>query len=166
MRSWERRAPKEVGLDPGKIEESVAFAEKNEDLSIPKENYPKYIEYRNRPKTFDDGIVTGPTKPRGGVNGLVLRHGYIVAEWGDTHRTDMTHSVTKSYLSTCAGLAFDQGLIRDVDDPVNLYVHDGNFDSPLRDDVFLHLFIRNIQFGRTHLFSWLNLTPIFLISFF
>jgi CubicO group peptidase (beta-lactamase class C family) len=130
MGSWERKTPSEVGLDSGKIEESVAFAEDNEDLSIPKENYPKYLELRNRPKTYDDGIVTGPTKPRGGVNGLIIRHGYIVAEWGDTLRSDMTHSVTKSYLSTCAGLAFDRGLIRDVDDPVNLYVHDGNFDSP------------------------------------
>ena len=130
MESWERRTPREAGFDSRKIEESVAFAEDNEDLSIPKENYPKYIELRNRTKTYDDGIVTGPTKPRGGVNGLIVRHGYIVAEWGDTLRSDVTHSVTKSYLSTCAGLAFDRGLIRDVDDPVNLYVHDGNFDSP------------------------------------
>ena len=84
MGSWERRAPKEVGLDPSKIEESVAFAEENEDLSIPKENYPKYIEYRNRPKTFDDGIVTGPTKPRGGVKGLFPWPGSIGAAWVDT----------------------------------------------------------------------------------
>jgi len=137
---WERKKPREVGLDPTGIEESVAFAKENEDYSIPKENYPKHVEYRNRGKRCDDGIVTGPTKPRGGVNGLILRHGYIVAEWGDTNRTDMTHSVTKSYLSTCAGLALDRGLIRDVNDPVNLYVHDGKFDSPHNSKItWLHL---------------------------
>src|SRR5436305_14472847 len=54
----------------------------------------------------------GPTRPRGGPNGLVLRHGRIVAEWGDTGRVDMTFSVAKSYLSMLAGLAWDRGLIR------------------------------------------------------
>ena len=47
---WERKKPGEVGLDPTGIEESVAFAEENEDTSIPRENYPKHVEYRNRGK--------------------------------------------------------------------------------------------------------------------
>ncbi len=80
---WERKTPREVGLDSTKIEESVAFAKENEDFSIPRKNYPKHIEYRNRGKMCYDGIVTGVTKPRGGVNGLILRHGYIVAS-GET----------------------------------------------------------------------------------
>ena len=37
--------------------------------------------------------------------GIILRNGYIVAEWGDPHRVDMTFSVTKSFLSTTVGLA-------------------------------------------------------------
>jgi hypothetical protein len=41
----------------------------------------------------------------------------------------MTFSVTKSFLSTLAALALDRGLIRDVRDPVRLYVRDGKFDS-------------------------------------
>ncbi|MFQ5744981.1 MAG: serine hydrolase domain-containing protein, partial [Acidobacteriota bacterium] len=60
----------------------------------------------------------------------VVRHGYIVAEWGDTRRVDMTFSVTKSYLSTLAGIALDRGLIRDLDDAVGEYVDDGTFASP------------------------------------
>jgi CubicO group peptidase (beta-lactamase class C family) len=64
------------------------------------------------------------------VNGIIIRQGYLVAEWGDTSRADMTHSVTKSYLSTIAGLALDQKLIRNIHDPVKEYVHDGHFDSP------------------------------------
>ena len=60
----------------------------------------------------------GPVRPRGGPNGLVLRGGQIVAEWGDTSRVDLTFSVAKSYLSILAGLAWDRGLIRDPHEPV------------------------------------------------
>ena len=51
-----------------------------------------------------DNTIVGPTKDRGGPSGMVIKNGYIVAEWGDTKRVDMTFSVTKSYLSTIAGL--------------------------------------------------------------
>ena len=74
--------------------------------------------------------IVGPTRPRvGGVNGVLVRNGYVVAEWGDLNRVDMTFSATKSYLSTTVGIAVDGGLIRDVHDPVGDYVHDGSFDS-------------------------------------
>jgi CubicO group peptidase (beta-lactamase class C family) len=59
-----------------------------------------------------------------------VRHGYIVAEWGDTERVDMTFSVTKSYLATLGGLAWGRGLLGDWDDPVGDRVHDGGYDSP------------------------------------
>jgi len=59
---------------------------------------------------FDTPI--GPVKERGAANGLIVRHGYVVAEWGDTSRVDMTFSVTKTFLSTVVGLAWQKGLIR------------------------------------------------------
>jgi CubicO group peptidase (beta-lactamase class C family) len=74
--------------------------------------------------------ILGPWKDRGHQNGIIIRHGYIVAEWGDTRRVDMTFSVAKSYLSTVAGLAFDRGLIRDLDEPVGRTVQDGGYASP------------------------------------
>ena len=61
----------------------------------------------------------GPVRPRGGPNGLLLRGGEIVAEWGDTARADMTFSVAKSYLSILAGLAWDRGLIADPHEKVS-----------------------------------------------
>ena len=74
--------------------------------------------------------ILGPTKWRGGPAGMIIKDGYIIAEWGDTKRVDMTFSVTKSYLSTIAGLAWDRGLISSVDDPVQNYVWDGgHFDG-------------------------------------
>src|SRR5258708_5574202 len=44
------------------------------------------------------------------------------AEWGEPLRVDMTHSVTKSFLSTVIGLAVQQGLIRSVMDTVAAYI--------------------------------------------
>ncbi len=51
----------------------------------------------------------GPLKPRAPANGIIIRHGYIVAEWGKTHQVDMTFSVSKTFLSSVAGVAFDHG---------------------------------------------------------
>lgn len=82
--------------------------------------------YANEP----DYKIVGPMKERGGPAGLVIRNGYIVAQWGDVNRVDMTFSVTKSFLSTTALLAIDNGLIRNVSDPVKKYVWDSQFEGP------------------------------------
>src|SRR5579862_2095684 len=54
------------------------------------------------PRQFDEdppaNEVLGPVRPRGGPNGLILRGGRIVAEWGNTAQVDQTFSVAKSYL--------------------------------------------------------------------
>jgi len=63
------------------------------------------------------GDVTGPLKPRGEPTGVVIRHGYLVAEWGEPERVDVTYSVTKSFLSSVVGLAFDRKMLR-LDQPV------------------------------------------------
>jgi CubicO group peptidase (beta-lactamase class C family) len=94
------------------------------------------------PRQFDEeppwNAVLGPVRPRGGPNGLILRGGHIVAEWGDTRQIDQSFSVAKSYLSILAGLAFDRGLIRDVHEPVCRTVHDGGFDPPHNDRITWH----------------------------
>jgi CubicO group peptidase (beta-lactamase class C family) len=74
--------------------------------------------------------IVGPVEPRGGPAGLVLRGGEIIAEWGDTHRADMTFSIAKSYLSVLAGLAVADGLIADLDEPVARRVDGPHFSSP------------------------------------
>lgn len=71
--------------------------------------------------------ILGPTKRRGGPAGIILKNGYIIGEWGDTERVDMTFSVTKSFLSTTALLALQEGLIEDVEDTVKEYVWDDTF---------------------------------------
>lgn len=73
--------------------------------------------------------ILGPTKKRGGPAGMILKNGYLVTSWGDTQRVDMTFSVTKSFLSTTAGLAVAAGIIPDVNDPVSRTIWDGTFEG-------------------------------------
>lgn len=72
--------------------------------------------------------ILGPVKDRGGAAGIVLKGGKMVKSWGNIDRVDMTFSCTKSYLSTVAGLAFDDGMI-DIDSSVRKHVWDGSFEG-------------------------------------
>src|SRR5687767_2832508 len=107
---WERRAPAAVGLDPARLQEAIDFAVANETKS-PRDLALSHALNEGR-EPFDDPV--GAFKERGPVTGIVLRHGYLVAEWGEPKRVDMTFSVTKSFLATAVGLALDRGLIRDL----------------------------------------------------
>jgi CubicO group peptidase (beta-lactamase class C family) len=122
---WETRDPGKAGMDPRLVERAVAFAIANQNKG-PKDLAAVIRSNWGREPGFR---ILGPANTRGDTSGMILRHGYIVAEWGDTRRADMTFSVTKSFLSTLAGLALDRGLIRDIHDPVKMYVQDGKFDS-------------------------------------
>jgi hypothetical protein len=119
---WERRRPAEAGMDSAALSAAVDFAVRNE--SPFGHDLRAYLEERLL-TTGPHGEIVGPMKDRGNPNGLILRGGYIVAEWGDTDRVDMTFSITKSYLSTTGGLAWDAGLIRDLEDPVVDYLRPG-----------------------------------------
>ena len=76
--------------------------------------------------------LVGPVKDRGPASGIITRHGYIVAEWGDPNRADITNSVTKTFLTTVVGLAVQRGLIKDVNDYARDYMppHVDLFDAP------------------------------------
>lgn len=124
---WARKDPAELGMDPVRLGEAVEYALGHETRQIPQDP-GAYL--RDRFAGLPDQEIVGPTKDRGGVNGLVLKDGYIVAEFGDTDREDMTFSVTKSYLSTVAGLAGAEGLVPDLDEPVGATVRDPAFQGP------------------------------------
>ncbi len=87
----------------------------------------RYIGVADEPPA--PGDVLGTVRPRRGPNGVILKAGEIVAEWGETERADMSFSIAKSYLAVLAGVAIERGLIKDVDDPVRATVQDGGFDS-------------------------------------
>jgi CubicO group peptidase (beta-lactamase class C family) len=138
---WERKPPEDVGIDPFLLQEAIAFANDPAHAGMPAD-VDAHLATVYSGKRYDDGVILGPTKVHGPVTGVVLRHGYLVAEWGEPERVDMTFSVTKSFLSTVAGLAWDRGLIRDVRDRVKDYVDDGGFDSPHNAQITWDHFLR------------------------
>jgi len=126
-RQWQTQAPATLGFDPDRLAQAIALAKEHE-TQLPAE-LAKYVDVRDLPRVramyqftnepFDE--VIGPM-PRGAFTGMVIKHGYIVAEWGDVERVDMAHSISKTFLSSVAGLAHDDGLIRDLNDTVAPYL--------------------------------------------
>ncbi len=115
---WKRKSPEAGGFNAQKLKEAIAFCISNESKNPRNLEVSHYQSFGKEP--FGQGI--GPFKERGEVTGVVLSHGYLIAEWGDPDRVDMTHSVTKSFLSSVIGVAVDRGLIRSVHDSVWRYV--------------------------------------------
>ena len=121
--TWESKSPSEFGIESAALEKVIEFARSNE-----------YTGSRDLRQAILKGFerepfhkILGPTKKRGGPAGMILKNGYVIASWGDTKRVDMTFSVTKSYLSTVAGLAREQQLIQSFTDPAQNYVWEGAF---------------------------------------
>ena len=120
--NWEKRDPVSLGLDQTKLDEAIAAALKTEnmrtkDLSVDIPNtFRAEAPYNN---------LIGPTQERAGASVLVIYKGYAVASSGDIDRADMTFSVTKTFLSTVVGEAYERGLIKDLSDKVGPYMPEG-----------------------------------------
>lgn len=115
---WLSRTPAEVGMDAARLREAIDFAIANEATD------PRDLGLRHE-LTFGrepHGKGVGPFRTRAPATGVIVRHGYVVDTWGEPERVDMTYSVSKSFLSTTVGLAWADGLIRDLDDPVGGYM--------------------------------------------
>lgn len=123
---WESKPAGELGFDEQALDEAVRWA-RRQAVTEPSDLHQVIFEH------FDplepDFEILGPTRPRAGDSGMIIRNGYVAAAWGDLERADMTFSVAKSYLSTVAALALADGVIQDVHDPVRRYVQDGSFES-------------------------------------
>ena len=120
---WEEKPASAFNLDENKLDEAVNFAKNNEYSGSRDLRIAILKGFEREP--FHQ--ILGPTKKRGGPAGIILKNGYIVQQWGDIKRVDMTFSVTKSFLSTVAGLAVDNHLIQSTDDKVSSYIWDGTF---------------------------------------
>jgi CubicO group peptidase (beta-lactamase class C family) len=117
--AWATQKPERQGFDPAKLKAAIEFAVAHETSLPPGLNgvvdrrdlrITNQLQFAREP--FDAPI--GPLQPHVPANGLIIRHGYIAAEWGDTRAVDMTFSVSKTFLSAVAGVAYDRHLIRDV----------------------------------------------------
>lgn len=116
--SWEHQSPSASGFDSLKLQEAIRFAIEHESKQPRSMELAQAMTFGKEP--FGNGI--GPFADRGEPTGLIVHKGYIIAEWGEPLRVDMTHSVTKSFLSTIVGLAVDHGLIKSVYDTVAAYL--------------------------------------------
>ena len=126
---WQKKDPLSVGLNKAKLDEAIAFALQHENPNTKDLSVAIVNQFRSEAPY---NTLIGPTQPRAGSNGVIIRHGAVAAEWGDTSRADMTFSVTKTFLSTVAGVAFDRGVIHAVTDRVGPYMPPGVdlFTSP------------------------------------
>jgi len=118
---WETITPARVGIDDALLQQAVTWAKTQETTQMKPDFSTQEIIF---------GKLLGPIpKDRASTNGIILRHGYIVAEWGETQRPDPTYSVAKSVLSTILGITIDRGMIQNIQDPVVNYIKDGSYDS-------------------------------------
>lgn len=122
---WQSKKPAEVKMNSQFLDSAIRFAINNETKIDYDLRVANLKSYSNEPGYK----ILGPTKDRGKPAGIILRNGYLVAQWGDIKRVDMTFSVAKSYLSTVAGLAIDAGLIKSVNDKLNEYVPEEKFEG-------------------------------------
>ena len=112
--AWPHRSPAEDSADPVALQGAVDFAIAHETRN-PRDLVLNHYQTFGR-EPF--GYAIGPIKERGNPTGVIVHHGAIIAQWGDPSRVDMTHSVTKSMLSSIIGVAFDRGMISDLNEPV------------------------------------------------
>src|SRR5580704_15570864 len=76
--TWQKKAPAEVGMDPVKLQAAVDWALAHGS---------SWDFDKDQVRTF--GMVLGALpKERAATNGIILRHGYIVAAFGDTKTND------------------------------------------------------------------------------
>src|SRR3954468_18556195 len=115
---WQHKTPDEVGMNPALVKEAV-------DLAIAADTPGPHDMTQFLTNSFGKEpffSLVGPIKDRGPASGLITRHGYVVAEWGEPLRADITNSVTKTFLTTVIGLAWQKGLIHDVNDYARDYM--------------------------------------------
>ena len=118
---WQKVVPAQVGIDEAILNNAVTWAKTQETTQMKPDFSTQEIIF---------GKLLGPMpRDRAQTNGIILRHGYIVAEWGETQRPDPTYSVAKSVLSTILGITLDRGMIKNIQDPVTKYIQDGGYDS-------------------------------------
>lgn len=123
---WARTGASEAGFDADRLAAAVALARTETVLEPMDLGDAIRNSYGAREPNYR---VLGPTGLREQGSGVIISGGRIVADWGDTRQPEMTFSVVKSYLSTIAALAWRDGLISDLNQPVHHLVRGPLFDS-------------------------------------
>jgi CubicO group peptidase (beta-lactamase class C family) len=118
---WAKKSPAELGMDPAKLKEAVDFALTRESN--------REMDFSDQERIFGTLLGSVPNI-RARTNGVVIYKGYVVAEFGDNTWVDPTYSVAKSMLASVMGIAVRDGLVTNLNEPINTKVKDGGYDSP------------------------------------
>lgn len=117
--SWQLAKPEKLGIDAAKLKLAVDYAIASENPASKDQAIVQATTFGAR-EPYDQ--IIGPMSVRAAANGLIVYRGNVVAQWGDTQRVDMTHSISKTFLTTVTGLALQDGLIQNVQDLVGPYL--------------------------------------------
>lgn len=121
---WQQATPQSLGVNAEKLQQAVDYAIASENPAAKDQAIVQATTFGAR-EPYDQ--IIGPMSVRAAANGLIVYRGKLIAQWGDTHSVDMTHSISKTFLTTVTGLALQDGLIHSVDDLVWPYaVPDGS----------------------------------------
>jgi CubicO group peptidase (beta-lactamase class C family) len=105
-----------LGFDEAKLFEAIEFSKKNE--SKMDRDIEKALREGHFHEPWPISKTIGPVKKRKGNSGAILRGNEIVQVWGDVEYVDMAFSMSKSFLSLCAGIAFKENIISDFHAPI------------------------------------------------
>ena len=113
-------------MNRAKLQQAIQFAIDHE-TEWPRDNDDGWGIHHLDPPPWNR--LLGPVHPRGPVSGTIIVDGKTTAYWGEPERPDLTFSIAKTYLALLAGIAFDQGLLQEVDEPVGARIHGVGFDG-------------------------------------
>ena len=110
-----------LGFDEAKLFKAIEFSKKNE--SKMDRDIEKALREGHFHEPWPISKTIGPVKKRKGNSGAILRGNEIVQVWGDVEYVDMAFSMSKSFLSLCAGIAFKENIISDFHAPILDTIH-------------------------------------------
>ena len=89
--SWQQVKPQSLGVDTTKLQQAVDYAISSENPADKDQAIVQATTFGAR-EPYDQ--IIGPMSVCAGANGLIVYRGAVIANWGDTHSVDMTHSIS------------------------------------------------------------------------
>jgi CubicO group peptidase (beta-lactamase class C family) len=109
---WLKKPASSAGFNKTLLDSAISFAIAH--TSTASTNL-KEAHYQSSFGREPFGFLLGPMKTRGPGTGIIIKNGFIIAEWGEPSRVDFTFSVAKSFLSVLTGITADSGMIEPDD---------------------------------------------------
>jgi CubicO group peptidase (beta-lactamase class C family) len=109
------------------LEQAVQFAKDHESTWDRDCTSSNWGVHHGDPAPYNK--LYGPVHSRGPNSGTILLRGKTLTSWGEPNRADLTFSVAKTYLALLTGVAFDRGLIKDLNEPIGRQLKGIGFDQ-------------------------------------